>query len=555
MWPITSRRTLKCALLAAALAATAGGVAAQTVAAQQAFQRFAAANPGNWRAEWSGTGDQVTTLRGLTRGASGDPVGTAAGFIGQNAHLLGLAGGMRDLRLDSRRRSAGDTHVTYRQTYGGLPVFNGLIDVHVNRSGQVYLLHSTALAASRAPSLQPRLTRQSAAIVATNADLELYDKRGRRLMLPLAPTGVPEFGIQRMGDGSGRLAYRVDLGPAALIVDAASGAVLERVILMLSANGKGRVFNPNPVNTLNDNSLTDRNNSHYPALRGSYFNVTLLGLTRTGAGAYRLFGPHVRMLDFRASSIGTCMNGQTEVRRRPPNSDDGRFIFNRSQDGFEHTNVYHHIDRSQRYIQSLGFDDLFNEPIRIDAHAFTIDNSFYCGSPTGAGYLAFGDGGVDDAEDTDVVLHEYGHALQDAASNGRYLTGGQTGAMGEGFGDYWSFSAKPNGPWADCFAEWDADAMCLRRLDKNKRFPADYVGQVHADGEIWSRGLRDLLKKIGRKKADRIVLQSHFLVPPNPTFRDGLEALLDADQTLYGGANGANICNAFAPRGITSPQC
>jgi hypothetical protein len=26
--------------------------------------------------------------------------------------------------------------------------------------------------------------------------------------------------------------------------------------------------------------------------------------------------------------------------------------------------------------------------------------------------LAFGEGGVDDAEDVDVVLHEYGHAIQ-----------------------------------------------------------------------------------------------------------------------------------------------
>jgi hypothetical protein len=231
------------------------------------------------------------------------------------------------------------------------------------------------------------------------------------------------------------------------------------------------VFDPNPVNTLNDNYLTDQGDANYPDVRDAYFRETLLGIKKKGSGAstvYRLIGPYVKMLDLKASSVHGCMNGQNEVRKAPPTNSDGRFLFNRSQSGFEHTNVYHHLDRSQRHIKSLGFDDLWSMPIRVDAHAFTIDNSFYCGSPVGAGYLAFGDGGVDDAEDTDVVLHEYGHALQDNASNGRYLASGQTGAMGEGFGDYWSFSGKPTGPWADCFAEWDADARCLRKLNKNK---------------------------------------------------------------------------------------
>jgi hypothetical protein len=78
---------------------------------------------------------------------------------------------------------------------------------------------------------------------------------------------------------------------------------------------------------------------------------------------------------------------------------------------------------------------------------------------------------------------------------------------------------------------------------------------VHADGEIWSRGLRDLLNKIGRDAADAIILESHFLVPVDPSFQEGLEALIDADQTLNGGANKNRLCNIFSSRGITSPDC
>ena len=66
-------------------------------------------------------------------------------------------------------------------------------------------------------------------------------------------------------------------------------------------------------------------------------------------------------------------------------------------------------------------------------HFYAEDNSFY--SPGDRG-LHFGDGGVDDAEDADIVLHEYGHSVQDNQVPG-WGPGGDTeqGAIGEGFGD------------------------------------------------------------------------------------------------------------------------
>ena len=44
------------------------------------------------------------------------------------------------------------------------------------------------------------------------------------------------------------------------------------------------------------------------------------------------------------------------------------------------------------------------------ADAFKADNSFY--SPA-TRKIKYGSGGVDDAEDADVILHEYGHSIQD----------------------------------------------------------------------------------------------------------------------------------------------
>src|SRR5262249_58383 len=150
----------------------------------------------------------------------------------------------------------------------------------------------------------------------------------------------------------------------------------------------------------------------------------------------------------------------------------------------------------------------------------------------GNSYLAFGDGGVDDAEDADVVLHEYAHALQDNAAPGmRYSADGETGAMREGFGDYWAFSARPKTKFDPaCWAPWDQnDGTCERSLKTGKRYP-DYKGKdAHVDGEIWSQGLRELHLKIGKQAADTIILKSHSLVDPFPSFAQGADKLIDAD--------------------------
>ena len=71
---------------------------------------------------------------------------------------------------------------------------------------------------------------------------------------------------------------------------------------------------------------------------------------------------------------------------------------------------YYHIDTLQRYIQSLGFQNINNRSIKVNVNGTAADNSFY--SPTTKA-LTFGTGGVDDAEDAGIIAHEYGHSIQD----------------------------------------------------------------------------------------------------------------------------------------------
>jgi hypothetical protein len=144
--------------------------------------------------------------------------------------------------------------------------------------------------------------------------------------------------------------------------------------------------------------------------------------------------------------------------------------------------TYFHIDQNQRYIQSLGFTGGAGiQDGRIDADSDGVngaDDSHYVPSTN---IVAFGHGCVDDNEDADVILHEYGHAIQhDINPN---WSGGDTGAMGEGFGDYWAGSysySTTNGPsfhpeWA---FTWDGHNNCWDGRVMNRLFMAMNFGAL-----------------------------------------------------------------------------
>jgi hypothetical protein len=180
---------------------------------------------------------------------------------------------------------------------------------------------------------------------------------------------------------------------------------------------------------------------------------------------------------------------------------------------------YYWATRAQLYIQSLGFGstlpavNMRQQLLRINQ--FGGDNSFYR-EGTGKLTITLGKGGVDDAEDAEVIVHEYGHSVQDNQVPG-FGSSPEAGAIGEGFGDYLAVTVSAHeAPTADepCVADWDSTSYtstvphCLRRVDGDKHYPEDLEGEVHADGEIWSRALWDIRTALGPKLADTIIIRA-----------------------------------------------
>jgi zinc metalloprotease ZmpB len=312
-----------------------------------------------------------------------------------------------------------------------------------------------------------------------------------------------------------------------------------------SSTGIGSVFVPNPVQSLGDESLTDQKDADAAVPAAAYDDVTLTNLDGSGF----LKGDYAAVV----SETGN-----------PAFSATNTFRYTRHQDEFEQVMAYYWVTQAQRYIHSLGFGEsrrpIDNRPQAVRINQFGQDNSFATDHPKNE--LRFGKGGVDDAEDAEVILHEYGHAIHFAQN---FVFGSeQAGAISEGFGDYWAVTVAdvvskslgvPEREPLPCVADWDSISYtstvphCLRRVDTNLHFPADLNGEVHHDGQIWSRALWDIRQALGNVKADTIILQGSFDFP-GTTMPDLANRTVAAAQQLYGNAAAKAVTKSFTDRGI-----
>jgi hypothetical protein len=319
-----------------------------------------------------------------------------------------------------------------------------------------------------------------------------------------------------------------------------------------SATGTGMVFKVNPVQSSGNQSLTDMKDSDAAVPMSEYASVQLRNLD--GSGYLRGKWANVQ------SATGT-----------PAFSTTNTFNYTRHADQFEQVMGYFWVNQAQEYLQSLGFGstlpsaNMQQQSVRIDQYG--ADNSFF--NDARHFDIRFGKGGVDDAEDAEVIVHEYGHAVHAAQVPG-FGSSLDAGSIGESFGDYLSVTvglaaAKQYG-WpvktdGACVADWDSvsytstDPHCLRRLDTDRTVD-DRTREVHADGEIWSRALWDIRNAyvgLGKTTAawDTTLIDSQFGYAADTSFSAAAKATYQTALARDGAAAGAAVKAAFAARGIT----
>jgi hypothetical protein len=309
---------------------------------------------------------------------------------------------------------------------------------------------------------------------------------------------------------------------------------------------QGAIFKVNPVQSSGNENLVDAKDSATAVPQSEYTLVPLTNLD--GSGSLR--GAWANVL----TTTGKQVSAKTG------------YVFNRHEDGFEQVMAYYWVTQAQLYIQSLGFGstlravNMRQQLVRIDQ--FGGDNSFYRNG-TKKLTITFGKGGVDDAEDAEVIVHEYGHSVQDDQVPG-FGSSEEAGSIGEAFGDYLAVSVglwtSAHNHWVTktpeaCVADWDSVSYtsevphCLRRVDGNKTV-ADVEGEVHADGEIWSRALWDIRTALGDTEANRIIINAQFSFTAGTSFAAAAATTVSTAQKMYGPGAAAAVTTAFHARGI-----
>ncbi len=489
----------------------------------------------------------------------------ADGFIAENAKVLfgmealadkagGVAFGdavLQDVRTTS---SLSGFHVWKQAYVNGVPVHNGYVVTHLTNDLQVlFVTNDLGIGEFDLNADKSTLDREGALALAMNE----IGGDGQVRAVPKA-----EMVILRTDEGD-FLSWRTEVatylpyGDWEIFIDASSMEILQTRDLLICikpeekpssikppvenrrsdvrldkgamTTGSGEVFIANP---LNDHPERYNWREFDSQLTGVTDPVTLTNLDGSGL----LVGPWVEVFN----SAAPRADEPTLTYVYTPTIVEGHF---------QEVNVYFHINEFQEYFQNvLGIPNARNRVTDCYAHQGSDDNSDYSPSQD---RIRYGDGGVDDSDDGEIVLHEYGHAVHNDIIPG-FVYAGESGAISEGFGDYFGATYGNNA----LVGEWDATSYnpgpppFLRRTDTTKHYPEDIVNQVHSDGEIISAAWWDFRNLVGGQVADQIIIEGMFYTGINATFQDYADGMVAADQALYGGSHVGYIFQAFGNRGI-----
>ena len=509
----------------------------------------------------------------LARGAEG----AARQALGRVSGALGVRKDTGDLGLMGVTSTSAGPRVRFQQFVDGVPVRNGQVAVALGEDGDVLHVGSGATP-ERKLAAEPSVSRAAAILTARRRVPSGFDTVSA---LTARLVAEPRAGRSLELAWHVVLPVRAPRGDWNVVVSARDGEVLTAYDALMHVDGSALTYAPNPVQQTGNTGLRDVADADTAALTAARQSTTLTDLN---ASTQLLRGSFV---DTASNSVTGCDLPYTPGQASSPSR---IYEYTRSQDAFEETVAYAAVTRVQRDFVRFGFNSVFPGPVAIDVHCISDDNSFFS---TADDALHMGDGGVDDGEDADVVVHELGHATQHAQVPG-YGPGSTTEqrAMGEGFGDFLAtYTYMEDGDPAYqaarrfCVMEWDATAYdpvapgnpgsgCLRWVDGTDGDGTDigtYDGtptQVHSDGRFWSAMLTCVFEGIepalgttqARERMLTLVLAHNYdLVPTsasgaNGAFAASLASLRDEDNARFGGNEVALINQCGQQRlGITPP--
>ncbi len=452
-----------------------------------------------------------------------------------------LKNGLVGIELEDEVHSPKGKHYRFAQTINGKKVFRGAVKMNIDNAGHILsTFDHTFSVPEQVDADFPNHTAYHQGLMVhynqpNNGKLHHYDLDEMYMeyegeMIPVIRLEVVETSdryYELVLDKNAKVIYQNDLLSYA--------APQDSVVTLW-------VFNPDPLTTANVNyGAPYVDNSDQDVLQLNAERIPVQAMATLENDTFFLRNDYVQIKE-------VSLPATTPAYSLIP-----EFNFTRSESEFEDANAFYHISYFQNYIQSLGFNNIVNYPIVVDAHALSgSDNSNF-----NAGFspprLQFGEGGVDDAEDADVIIHEYGHAITNSAAPGTN-SGTQRQTLDEATGDYFASSysrfLSPN-RWSDVFT-WDGHNQYWngRSSSSTDHYPEDLNNNLYTDADIWSATLMQIWGDIGREATDAIMIQTAYSFSAGMTMPQAALLFIQADTLLFGGANFTPIHQRMFDRGL-----
>jgi Zn-dependent metalloprotease len=521
------------------------------------------------------------------------PDNIARRFLKGQAALFALSdAGVDELKLNKEDNDEGTSFLDYSQTIGGIKVFEGNVRVVVNRSGEVLSVREGFLVNGQTVKLKPALTE-------SRAIAKAFEHAGRTISPSLAETRaradksdsaefanpldlnlenvLSELNVVRVGD-SARLAWHVyaDVGPDEwyeILLDAQTGELLMRHNLYVS-EAQGNVYREDP--------------DAAPRQITSFVGDTTINTTAGWMGTSTVTtGNNVEAyLDTNADNAPDANNG-TNLSNGHASSPTQNFDFPfstavdpRTQQAAVVTNLFYYNNFMHDFSYRLGFTETSgnfqtnnfgrggtgNDSVRAEAQDGSgTNNANFATPPDGQRprmqqfLFTAPTPDRDSSVDSDVVFHEYGHGISNRliGNGSTALSGTQSGAMGEGWSDYWATTINNDGVMGEYVTQDNVRgvrraAYTVPAAAVHDSYADVCAGgcEVHNDGEVWAATLWDLRTQLGATITDRIVLEGMKFTPTRPSFLNARDGIIQADQNLNAGVNRCAIWTVFARHGM-----
>ena len=454
----------------------------------------------------------------------------------------------RDYQFAVQRRGHFGTYYSFMPLYESRPVFNLVDSLAVSNANRAFRYYQAQISHGAETASWPTESRLSLAEIVSIVDKPLAQLVANDIVEGWwqTPSGLSAGWRVDLsyGEDEDRIRHFFIIAADKTRLLGEQGYVapyqLETTAVHSGNDVTTWLFDPDPKTSMMSETLHTEYVQDQRLPQAAFRLVTLRDLTRV-EDQLALTGPYVKVADF--------LPPEEPVALLP---DAGPLTSEQDSSTFLQQMAYYHIDTAQRHLRQLGFVQdkaIHYQPMVIDAQGSSNDQSAYSFYQN---RILLGIGGRPDAQDADVIWHEYAHSITHFINP--FEIGGDSGAIGEGFADFFAGAHSYRDEQGKIFEpdvmfNWDArfGGRTPRTLnDVNAQYNANYYYPAHISvrgtlgDQLWSTPIFQSLKLAeqhhgieGMDDVERVLLEAMYGLGAGVTMNQLALSTIDIAKRMY----------------------